>query len=158
MGDTKPQVIILDSLEDLEKLELDFADTRTRTACPPRNCPAFVPTWVSGEELEASQIVLNEIMPIVFRLRKKRNAVAATLLSPVRRTPVRRRSLHHHKTHNPAAHFHRRGGPSGPPKPAPPLRALAPEALHASPHPILMHASALPLPPPLAHPFTNSLQ
>jgi len=63
LGDWKPQLIVLDSPDDLPKLELEATHTPTiRNACaPPRNCPAFVPTWVSGEQSEAAQLVLNAI-------------------------------------------------------------------------------------------------
>jgi hypothetical protein len=59
----RPQVIILDSAVDVNQvggvhLELQNA----RSACGTnRNCPAFIPPWVSGEELEATQIVFSAI-------------------------------------------------------------------------------------------------
>jgi hypothetical protein len=63
LGDIKPQIIVLDYPQDLEKLELDAAHPpQVGNACsPPRNCPTFIPTWVTGEELEASRIVLAAI-------------------------------------------------------------------------------------------------
>src|SRR5580704_232842 len=59
----RPQMIILDSPGDVRQvggvhLELQNA----RSACgTDRNCPAFIPPWVSGEELEATQSVFSAI-------------------------------------------------------------------------------------------------
>jgi hypothetical protein len=59
----RPQMIILDSLGDLKQVggvHLDLQNARS--ACGTnRDCPALIPPWVSGEELEATQIVLSAI-------------------------------------------------------------------------------------------------
>jgi len=59
----KPQMIILDSPGDVKQVggvHLDLQNTKS--ACGTnRDCPAFIPPWVSGEELEATQIVFSAI-------------------------------------------------------------------------------------------------
>src|ERR1700730_18612473 len=59
----KPQMIVLDDPADaslIPGMEIDLQ--QARSACGSnRNCPAFIPPWVSGEELEASRQVLAAI-------------------------------------------------------------------------------------------------
>ena len=60
---TKPQMIILDSPADagsLRGMQIDLG--KAKSACgASRNCPAFIPPWVSGEELEATNMLFNAI-------------------------------------------------------------------------------------------------
>jgi hypothetical protein len=59
----KPQMIILDDPADaslIRGMEVDLREARS--ACSgDRSCPAFIPPWVSGEELEAARQVLAAI-------------------------------------------------------------------------------------------------
>lgn len=59
----KPQLIILDSPADVEHLvgmQLDLQ--KTKSVCGrDRNCPAFIPPWVSGEQLEATKMLFAAI-------------------------------------------------------------------------------------------------
>jgi hypothetical protein len=59
----KPQMIILDSPADLKQLAgVQFDVRQTKSACgKDKNCPAFIPPWVSGEELEATKMLLSAI-------------------------------------------------------------------------------------------------
>jgi hypothetical protein len=59
----KPQMIVLDDPADaslIRGMEIDLG--QARSACGSnRNCPTFIPSWVSGEELEATRQVLAAI-------------------------------------------------------------------------------------------------
>lgn len=59
----RPQMIILDSPGDVKRaggVQLDLQNAKS--ACGRnRDCPAFIPPWVSGEELEATQMVFSAI-------------------------------------------------------------------------------------------------
>lgn len=59
----KPQIIILDSISDTQLLsEIQVNLAEARNACGSRgNCPAFIPPWVSGEELEATTKLFDSI-------------------------------------------------------------------------------------------------
>jgi hypothetical protein len=59
----KPQLIVLDSASDASLIRgMDVNLTHAINACGPnRTCPAFIPSWVSGEELEAAKQVLAAI-------------------------------------------------------------------------------------------------
>ena len=59
----KPQMIILDSPADLKQLVgVQFDVRQTKSACgKDKNCPAFIPPWVSGEELEATKMLFATI-------------------------------------------------------------------------------------------------
>jgi len=55
----KPQLIILDSPADLNQLVgVQFDVRQAKSACgKDKNCPAFIPPWVSGEKLEATKML-----------------------------------------------------------------------------------------------------
>jgi hypothetical protein len=59
----KPQMIILDSPGDVKRVggvRLDLQNAKS--ACGTnRDCPALIPPWVSGDELEATQLVFSAI-------------------------------------------------------------------------------------------------
>jgi len=59
----KPQMIVLDSPTDAKLIRgLDFNLNQAANVCGDnRTCPAFIPSWVSGEELEAAKLVLAEV-------------------------------------------------------------------------------------------------
>jgi hypothetical protein len=59
----KPQLIILDSPADVTLLNVVDLDLRQAKSACGRNkdCPAFIPPWVSGEELEATKQVFSAI-------------------------------------------------------------------------------------------------
>jgi hypothetical protein len=59
----KPQMIILDSPADAKLVGgMQFDLQKARSACGRnRDCPAFVPRWVSGEELEATNMLFSAI-------------------------------------------------------------------------------------------------
>jgi hypothetical protein len=59
----KPQIIILDSSSDAQLLSgMQVNLTEARNACGSNgNCPAFIPPWVSGEELEATTKLFDSI-------------------------------------------------------------------------------------------------
>ena len=59
----KPQLIVLDRASDVSLIRgMDVNPTQAINACGPnRLCPAFIPSWVSGEELEAAKQVLAAI-------------------------------------------------------------------------------------------------
>jgi hypothetical protein len=59
----KPQMIILDSPADAKLVGgMQFDLQKARSACGRnRDCPAFVPPWVSGEELEATNMLFSAI-------------------------------------------------------------------------------------------------
>lgn len=63
IAQVKPQLVILDFPEDAKLLEgVQFDLLRLKSACGRnRNCPAFIPSWVTGEELEATERVFTEI-------------------------------------------------------------------------------------------------
>ena len=59
----KPQMIILDSPADAKLVGgMQFDLRRARSVCGRnRDCPAFIPPWVSGEELEATNMLFSAI-------------------------------------------------------------------------------------------------
>jgi len=59
----KPQMIILDSPADAKLVGgMQFDLRKAKSACGRnRDCPAFIPPWVSGEELEATNILFSAI-------------------------------------------------------------------------------------------------
>jgi hypothetical protein len=59
----KPQIIILDSSSDAQLLRgMQVNLAQARNACESSgNCPAFIPPWVSGEELEATTKLFDSI-------------------------------------------------------------------------------------------------
>jgi hypothetical protein len=59
----KPQLIVLDRASDVSLIRgMDVTPTQAIRACGPnRPCPAFIPSWVSGEDLEAAKQVLAAI-------------------------------------------------------------------------------------------------
>ena len=59
----KPQMIILDAPADASQLGgMHFDLRKSKSACgKDRDCPAFIPPWVTGEELEASNLVFAAI-------------------------------------------------------------------------------------------------
>jgi hypothetical protein len=59
----KPQIIILDSSSDAQLMSgMQVNLTEARNACGSNgNCPAFIPPWVSGEELEATTKLFDSI-------------------------------------------------------------------------------------------------
>lgn len=59
----KPQLIVLDRASDVSLIRgMDVNPTQAISACGPnRRCPAFIPSWVSGEELEAAKQILAAI-------------------------------------------------------------------------------------------------
>ena len=57
----QPDVIVLDSSEQANSNPLLKRDSETNACGTAANCPAFVPSWVSGEKLEASQQVLKAV-------------------------------------------------------------------------------------------------
>ena len=63
VAQVRPQVIVLNSPEDerlVGGMQLDLQ--QGKSACGRnRNCPAFIPPWVSGEELEATKVVFTAI-------------------------------------------------------------------------------------------------
>jgi hypothetical protein len=59
----RPQVIIFDSPGDVKQVggvHVDLQDAKSACGAN-RDCPAFIPPWVSGEEQEATQIVFSAI-------------------------------------------------------------------------------------------------
>ena len=56
----KPQLIILDRTSNAGLIHgMDINLSEASNACGPnRTCPAFIPSWVSGEELEGTKQVL----------------------------------------------------------------------------------------------------
>jgi energy-converting hydrogenase Eha subunit E len=59
----KPQMIILDSPNDAKLIGgMDVNLNQTTNVCGrTRTCHAFIPSWVSGDELEATKLVLPEL-------------------------------------------------------------------------------------------------
>jgi hypothetical protein len=60
----KPQIVILDSPADAKLLGggMQFDLRRAKSVCGrKRDCPAFIPTWVSGEKLEATNMLFSRI-------------------------------------------------------------------------------------------------
>lgn len=59
----KPQMIILDSPADARLVGgLQFDLRKAKSVCRGnRDCPAFIPPWVSGEELDASNMLFSAI-------------------------------------------------------------------------------------------------
>jgi hypothetical protein len=59
----KPQMIILDTPADAKQLHgVPFDLETAKNACGAEgNCPAFIPPWVDGEELEATNLVLSAV-------------------------------------------------------------------------------------------------
>jgi hypothetical protein len=59
----KPQMIILDSPADVKQVGgMQFDLRNAKSVCGGnRNCPAFIPPWVSGEELEATKMLFSAI-------------------------------------------------------------------------------------------------
>jgi len=59
----KPELIVLDRTSDVALIrDMEVNVRQTTNACDAnRICPAFIPSWVSGEELEAAKAVLNAI-------------------------------------------------------------------------------------------------
>jgi hypothetical protein len=60
IAEIRPQLVILDSPADLDRIRATVGSAVTTTnACgPEHNCPAFIPPWVSGDQLKASEMVL----------------------------------------------------------------------------------------------------
>jgi len=60
----KPQIVILDSPADAKLLGggMQFDLQRAKSVCGrKRDCPAFIPPWVSGEKLEATNMLFSAI-------------------------------------------------------------------------------------------------
>jgi hypothetical protein len=60
----KPQIIILDSPADAKLVGggMQFDLRKAKSVCGRnRNCPAFIPPWVSGEKLEATNMLFSAI-------------------------------------------------------------------------------------------------
>jgi hypothetical protein len=59
----KPQMIILDSPTDVKLVAgMQFDLQKAKSACGKnQDCPAFIPPWVSGEELEATNMLFSAI-------------------------------------------------------------------------------------------------
>lgn len=59
----KPDLVVLDSPDQLSANPLIRGESRkAKNTCGNQaNCPTFVPSWVSGERLEASQKVLDAL-------------------------------------------------------------------------------------------------
>ncbi|MGD0271912.1 MAG: hypothetical protein ABSB14_22795 [Candidatus Sulfotelmatobacter sp.] len=59
----KPQLVVLDQPRDASLIRgMDVNITRAISACGAnRMCPTFIPSWVSGEQLEAAKQVLDAI-------------------------------------------------------------------------------------------------
>jgi hypothetical protein len=59
----KPQMIILDSPADVKLVAgMQFDLQKAKSACGKNgDCPAFIPPWVSGEELEATNMLFSAI-------------------------------------------------------------------------------------------------
>jgi hypothetical protein len=59
----KPQIIILDSPADAKLVGgVQFDLQKAKSACGRnRDCPAFIPPWVSGEQLEATNMLFSAI-------------------------------------------------------------------------------------------------
>ena len=59
----KPQLVVLDHASDASLIRgMDVNITGASSACGAnRMCPAFIPSWVSGEQLEAAKQVLDAI-------------------------------------------------------------------------------------------------
>lgn len=57
----KPQLVVLDRASDAELIRgMDVDVKQAISACgADRMCPAFIPSWVSGEELEAAKQALD---------------------------------------------------------------------------------------------------
>ena len=60
----KPQLIILDSPADVMLFNgMDLDLRQARNACGTnKDCPAIIPKWVSGEELEATKKLVSAIV------------------------------------------------------------------------------------------------
>jgi hypothetical protein len=63
IASVKPQMIILDSPVDAKLLHgVPFDLETAKNACGAEgNCLAFIPSWVDGEELEATNLVLSAV-------------------------------------------------------------------------------------------------
>ncbi|MGB0036372.1 MAG: hypothetical protein WBP79_12925 [Candidatus Acidiferrales bacterium] len=63
IAQVKPQMIVLDSPADAKLVAgIKFNLRQAKSACGGnRNCPAFIPPWVSGEELEATNQLFSAI-------------------------------------------------------------------------------------------------
>lgn len=59
----KPQLVVLDRASDAELIRgMDVDVKKAMSVCGVnRMCPAFIPPWVSGEDLEAAKQVLDDI-------------------------------------------------------------------------------------------------
>jgi hypothetical protein len=59
----RPQMIILDSPADAKLVGgVQFDLQRAKSVCGRnRDCPAYIPPWVSGEELEATSMLFSAI-------------------------------------------------------------------------------------------------
>lgn len=59
----KPQLIILDSPADAKLVSgIQFDLRKAKSVCGSNlDCPAFIPPWVSGEELEATSMLFSAI-------------------------------------------------------------------------------------------------
>jgi hypothetical protein len=59
----KPQLVVLDHASDASIIRgMDVNITQASSACGAnRMCPTFIPSWVSGEQLEAAKQVLDAI-------------------------------------------------------------------------------------------------
>lgn len=59
----KPQLVVLDHASDASLIRgMDVDIAKAISACGAnRMCPAFIPSWVSGEQLEAAKQVLDAI-------------------------------------------------------------------------------------------------
>ena len=57
----QPQLVVLDSVEDT-RLVAGLGIRGAKSACgAQRNCPAFIPAWVCGDELDATKQVFDFI-------------------------------------------------------------------------------------------------
>jgi hypothetical protein len=67
MARSKPQIIVLDRSSDASLIRgMDVNLQQAKYACitgTTETCPAFIPPWVSGEELEGAKQVLAAIAP-----------------------------------------------------------------------------------------------
>jgi hypothetical protein len=59
----RPTLIIFDSPEQATAAPELRNLPRTDLCKPPLTCPAVIPPWVSGEQLEAAKIVLEQLTP-----------------------------------------------------------------------------------------------
>jgi len=59
----KPQLVVLNNTSDAGLIRgMDVDVKQAISACGTnRTCPAFIPSWVTGDELEAAKQVLNDI-------------------------------------------------------------------------------------------------